>query len=414
MEVKVKATDIVKKLVRSGYKAYFAGGWVRDYVMGHPSSDIDIATDAPPENILDLFPHTILVGLAFGVVIVVLDGHQFEVSTFRKDINYVNGRKPELIELSTPQEDAKRRDFTINGMFYDPLEGIIYDYVQGIEDIKAGIIRTIGDPDERFSEDRLRMIRAVRFAYRFGFTIDPDTRDAIAANAETLFPAVAMERIWQEFNKMAQYPRFDQALIDMHRLGLLQVIFPELQGVHLNDIKHRTAIFGHFPKDCPTIHYIIELFPETPLKELMEKCQYLRTSGNEAKLVEFVFKGKQLIALEEGGSQVDVVDWVYFYSNPHSQICLDIVAASFLPNQALAFLNKHQERKIKLREHIQRVIEKKPLVSADMLKTHGIPQSKLMGELLKNAENYAIRQDVHDAEAAIAYLKSMPLWKTIN
>ncbi len=123
MEAQKYATEVVKKLKKAGYIAYFAGGWVSDYLLKHPSSDIDIATDAPTQIILDLFPQTILVGLSFGVVIVIIDGHQFEVASFRKDISYSDGRKPEQIEFSTPQEDANRRDFTINGMFYDPIDG---------------------------------------------------------------------------------------------------------------------------------------------------------------------------------------------------------------------------------------------------------------------------------------------------
>ena len=173
------AKSIVAKLSRAGYTAYFAGGWVRDYVMGHPSEDIDIATNAAPAEIMDLFPHTILVGLAFGVVIVVIEGHQFEVATFRKDLQYIDGRHPQGIEMSTPREDALRRDFTINGMFYDPLEEVIHDFVHGQEDIRLGIIRTIGNPHERFFEDRLRMLRAFRFSSRFSFSIDPETQEAI-------------------------------------------------------------------------------------------------------------------------------------------------------------------------------------------------------------------------------------------
>ena len=195
-ETKKIATAIVRKLVAAGYTAYFAGGWVRDYLMGHPSEDIDIATDAPPEKIIDLFPKTLLVGVAFGVVVVIVDGHQFEVATFRRDIDYADGRKPSKIELSTAEEDAFRRDFTINGMFYDPLEDVFHDFVKGKEDIQHGVIRAIGNADERFVEDRLRMIRAVRFAARFAFNISSETQSAIEANADTLFPAVAMERIW--------------------------------------------------------------------------------------------------------------------------------------------------------------------------------------------------------------------------
>ena len=176
-ETKKIATAIVRKLVAAGYTAYFAGGWVRDYLMGHPSEDIDLATDAPPEKIIDLFPKTLLVGVAFGVVVVIVDGHQFEVATFRRDIDYADGRKPSKIELSTAEEDAFRRDFTINGMFYDPLTNQILDYVGGQEDLKKKIIRAIGNPHKRIQEDRLRMIRAVRLSCRFDFQIEEKTKE---------------------------------------------------------------------------------------------------------------------------------------------------------------------------------------------------------------------------------------------
>ena len=133
-------------------------------------------------------------------------------------------------------------------------------------------------------EDRLRMIRAVRFASRFGFNIDADTQQGIIENAETLFPAVAMERIWQEFSKMAAYPKFDHAIIELHRLGLLPVIFPQLQETHLRDIKHRIASFVHFSKETPQILFLMELFPDSSLEDQLEICQYLRTSNHDAEL----------------------------------------------------------------------------------------------------------------------------------
>ena len=234
MEAQQLATEIVRKLVEEGYVAYFAGGWVRDFMMGHPSDDIDIATNAPPNVVLDLFPRTIAVGISFGVVVVLSGGHAFEVATFRRDISYKNGRTPHEIELSTPYEDAQRRDFTINGMFYDPVAHVTHDFVQGAEDIQKKIIRTIGNPHERFYEDRLRMIRAVRFAARFEFAIDSETHEAIRANAQTLFPSVALERIWQEFVKMSKFPHFEAAVLELHRLELLQEIFPSLREIHLN------------------------------------------------------------------------------------------------------------------------------------------------------------------------------------
>src|SRR6185437_5720237 len=169
MEMYEVATHIVKRLVEAGHLAYFAGGWVRDFLLNHPSDDIDIATSASVEEIQALFPKTIPVGIAFGIVIVVEKGHQFEVATFRKDRGYVDGRRPTGIDPASPEEDAQRRDFTLNGMFYDPLQKKVLDFVSGQEDLKKGIIRAIGNPHERFLEDRLRMMRAVRYGTRFGF-----------------------------------------------------------------------------------------------------------------------------------------------------------------------------------------------------------------------------------------------------
>lgn len=411
MDSRYYATEIVKKLKDAGYIAYFAGGWVRDYLMNHPSSDIDIATNAPPEIILDLFPHTILVGLAFGVVIVVIEGHQFEVSSFRRDISYLNGRKPERIEFSTPEEDASRRDFTINGMFYDPLKDAIYDYVHGLEDLKKGIIRTIGDPQERFMEDRLRMIRAIRFACRFGFIIDIETQEGIIENADTLFPAVAMERIWQEFNKMANYLRFEVALDEMHRFGLLPVIFPKLQHVHLKDIKHRVSAFPFFPPNTPTILYLMDLFPNDSLEELIETCQYLRISNRDIKLVEFMFLAKKIIEAEENkDSSLTEADWARFFSNPDSNICLEVIAAHYTVEKRSLFLQNHQIRKFRLSKHIERILNQKPLVSALYLKNHGIMPGKNMGILLKEAETIAINHDLESQEAVLKLLKVSPNW----
>lgn len=412
MDALTAATEIVKKLSRIGYTAYFAGGWVRDHLMGHPSDDIDIATNAPPEKILDLFPRTILVGLAFGVVIVVIDGHQFEVATFRKDVNYEGGRRPTQIELSTPKEDASRRDFTINGMFYDPIEHVIHDFVHGAEDIKKGVIRTIGNADERFVEDRLRMIRAIRFASRFGFVIDPDTQDAIRANSDTLFPAVAMERIWQEITKMSKYPRFDAALIDMHRLGLLPVIFPNLNGIHLHDIKERVASFKCFPKAAETILYVMELFPQITIPETKELCRYLHTSNAETTVAEFLVFLRQCLESEHALGIVDVYQWAHLYANPASKICIEVIAAKMAAKERETFLSVHEKRKLSLLKHVERIIAKKPLITAALLQMEGVQPGKIMGILLKEAERLAILNDLHDPKKVMDLLKQSHAWQS--
>lgn len=381
------AQHIVAKLKRHGHETYFAGGWVRDFCMQHPSADIDIATDAPPEKILDLFPNTILVGLAFAVVIVVIEGHQFEVSTFRKDLHYLDGRKPVGISLCGPEEDALRRDFTINGMFYDPLEDRIIDYVGGQEDIQKGVIRAIGDPYARFNEDRLRMIRAVRFAARFGFHIDPGTEEGIKANAVNLFPAVAMERVLQEFNKMVAFPHFDQALIELHRLGLLSTIFPTLQHLHLNDLKKLVEPFSRFPKRTPTLLFLMELFPNEPLEEKLNLAAYLRASNEQMHHLE------QLTHFRE--TKEDLVKWAYLYADPNTDLYLDLIGEK----------EKHAARRAALAPHIERIVTKRPLLSAKFLIEKGIPPGKEMGRLLKEAERLTIEKNLQHAEDVFTLLQ---------
>jgi poly(A) polymerase len=415
MDSQYYAIQIVKRLVKEGYTAYFAGGWVRDFVMDLSSADIDIATNAPPEKILDLFPRTILVGLAFGVVVVVIEGHQFEVSTFRRDIGYEDGRKPQQIEMSIPEEDALRRDFTINGMFYDPLEKQIIDYVGGMEDIKKGVIRAIGNPDERFVEDRLRMIRAVRFAARFGFAIEQETQIGIMMSAETLFPSVAKERIWQEFTKMSAYPSFDIALTELHRLGLLPVIFPSLENDHLKDLKHRVSTFPHFPKECPTILYIMELFPYSTLEEQIEICNDLKISSREIRLVEYIFVLREIISTEILRlNEIDLVNWVNMYSNSSFQLCLDVIAARQTEELRTALYEKHAERYAFLSSHIERHKAKKTVITADILQKHGIVPGKAMGLLIKEAEKIAITKNLRDVDAILSILqKNTTLWGDI-
>lgn len=416
MTIYENAVKIVRTLRAAGYTAYFAGGWVRDYILSHPSDDIDIATDAPPDVVIKLFPHTIPVGVAFGVVIVLMEGHQYEVATFRTDLEYTGGRRPDKIHFSSPQEDALRRDFTINGMFYDPIEDVIYDYVGGREDLKKGIIRTIGNADERFVEDRLRMLRAIRFATRFNFHIDEETQKAILENAHTLLPAVAMERIWQEFNKLSKFPRFDKAIIEMHRLGLLPTIFPELQKLPLETVAERVSLFKEFPQETPPILYIMELFPEMSVEELLEVCQYLRTSMHEGKLVEFAHKGKTLLAKEEESAEaISNKEWAYFYADRFFRVCFDIIHKRYPENLRSEIVERHAARHERLLPHIMRIADRKPLVTASILMELGIQPGRTMGALLKAAEDIALSQDLHDANAIINKLKESDLWpKTLE
>lgn len=410
-DVYLHAKSIVAKLVRAGYTAYFAGGWVRDFVMQHPSEDIDIATDASPSEIMDLFPQTILVGLAFGVVIVVIEGHQYEVATFRKDLHYLDGRHPQGIIMSTPREDALRRDFTINGMFYDPLAEEIHDFVHGQEDIRLRVIRTIGNPHERFFEDRLRMLRAFRFSSRFEFSIDPETQEAIRENADKLFPAVAMERVWQEFNKMAAYPRFDDAIVEMHRLTLLDVIFPELADLHIKELRHRVKNFSRFPKECPTILYLNEIMQSLPFETRVEIAKRLKAKNKDLKLLEFLEKLHLAVLDEIENHAFDKQRWVALFAHADWEIALTVLAFRHADDASFQWKKKFSDRYGDLQRHIERLAAGKPLVSALLLQQKGIKPGKGMGHLLKEAERIAIDENIEDAEAVIAKLLHSPLWK---
>ena len=205
------ATDIVRALQQAGFRALWAGGCVRDELLNLTPNDYDVATDARPEQVRKLFRRTVAVGAAFGVIEVVGPrgpGGEFltvEVATFRSDGAYIVGRRPESVVFSSPEQDAQRRDFTINGMFFDPLANELIDYVGGQRDLDAKVLRAIGDATARFTEDKLRVLRAVRIAARFGFTVDPDTLRAGRAIAPEI-TVVSAERIAEELRKLLVHP----------------------------------------------------------------------------------------------------------------------------------------------------------------------------------------------------------------
>jgi poly(A) polymerase len=411
MDAEYLATEVVKRLVERGFIAYFAGGWVRDFVMGHPSSDIDIATNAPPEMIVKLFPRSILVGLAFGTVIVVFQGHHFEVSTFRKDIDYVDGRKPTKIELAdSAEEDAVRRDFTINGLFYDPLKKELIDFVGGVHDIQQKVIRTIGDPKERFNEDRLRLIRAIRFSCKFQFTIEEETEKAIQEYSPSLFPPVAIERVVKELSKMSEVPYFDEALLKMEKLGLLKVIFPFLSHLPKEEIALRVRYFKRFPLNSPLVFYLLDLFFDKSLFELIEICHYLKLSRKNIDLLEFAFQIRLLLEEEEP----DKVALVHFLSDERCDLVLTFLAAHFPEKGAHHFLEKFEKLKKMLQKPIERHKTKTPLISASYLMEHGMTPGVPMGALLAEAERLSIEQEFEKAEEILPLLKESPNWIVVK
>jgi len=227
MTARDAALYLARRLNDAGHEALFAGGCVRDRLLGHEPKDYDIATSARPQEVLRLFPGSNEVGAHFGVVIVKQHGHHVEIATFRTDGSYKDGRRPESVTFATAEEDAQRRDFTINGIFEKPETGEVIDFVGGLADLKGGVLRAIGNAEARFSEDALRLLRAVRFSTRLGFQIAEETRKAIEDCAD-LLGQISPERIRDEFSMILTGPRRRKGLELLVDTGLIRHIVPEV------------------------------------------------------------------------------------------------------------------------------------------------------------------------------------------
>ncbi len=226
MNAREAAQELAGRLVAAGHEALFAGGCVRDKLLGREPGDYDIATSAKPEEVTALFPGANEVGAHFGVVIAKHGGHHVEIATFRTDGSYKDGRRPESVTFSTAKEDAQRRDFTVNGLFENPESGELIDHINGLTDLKNGTLRAIGDPFARFTEDALRLLRAIRFSTVLGFEIEPTTREAIG-NCAHLLGKISPERIRDEFSKIITAPRRRSGIELLVETGLMLHVVPE-------------------------------------------------------------------------------------------------------------------------------------------------------------------------------------------
>jgi putative nucleotidyltransferase with HDIG domain len=222
------ARAIVERLRAAGHDALWAGGCVRDHLRGVAAKDIDIATSARPEHVGALFPRAESVGAHFGVMLVREGGHTFEIATFRADGEYADGRRPESVRFTTAEEDAQRRDFTVNGLFFDPMADRVIDFVGGLKDLESKTLRAIGDPRARFAEDHLRLMRAARFATVLGFEIEPQTWVAIGELAPKL-SVIAVERVREEWVKMMRHPQRVRGFDVLDASGLLRTFLPEAE-----------------------------------------------------------------------------------------------------------------------------------------------------------------------------------------
>jgi len=275
------ARAVVERLRQHGHEALWAGGCVRDMLLGRDPADIDVATSATPEQIVSLFSRTRQVGAQFGVVLVRQGRYWIETATFRSDLDYTDGRRPVGVVFTTAEQDALRRDFTINGLFYDPIGERVIDYVAGQQDLQAGIVRAIGDPDARFAEDHLRLLRAVRFTARFGFHLDERTAAAVRHHAASI-ARVSAERIREELEKMFAYPTRASAVSLMSDLGLLEHLWSGSQWP-AERVAHVTGTLAHLPEKADFTLSLAALLVDEPPDRVPVVGQALRCSNDQIK-----------------------------------------------------------------------------------------------------------------------------------
>ncbi len=402
-----QAADLIAIVLKNhGFQALYAGGWVRDLLMNRPGEDIDIATDAPPETLLALFPDAIHVGIAFGVIRLVRKGIQFEVATFRKDGNYLDGRHPANIHITlSSEEDALRRDFTINGLFYDPFTHIIYDYVHGIEDLRDRIIRTIGNPFDRFSEDRLRVIRAIRFKNSLSYTMDSQTWNAICDVAQDTFPRLSPERIWQELDKMHLKGVLALCLEDMHKSGLLSELFSFIPTMPPEELTQRFQAIQRVShpiqkEEKTTVLAIALIFPSSQLELRDQLAERFHLSNEEKKsLITF---SQIETALHQGISTYTERNLVSLLSLPYAKQALyhlETLSPSFQRDVKIL-----QSLYMPLSFWIDQLAQRKFHITGQDFLNHGIKPGKAIGALVEKAFALSLSLKEKNKHAVIDYI----------
>ena len=443
------AAAIVRTLRENGHQAYLVGGCVRDLLLGREPADYDVATDALPEQVMQIFPQTFAVGMQFGVVLVPLPsadlqspaaqegnfGHHgsVEVATFRSDIGYSDGRHPDEVQFSKdPQVDVQRRDFTINGMLLDPVSGDVLDFVGGRKDLEAGLIRAIGDPKLRFAEDKLRMLRAVRFAARFHYTIDPETWVAIRALAPEI-RQVSRERVRDELTKMLVEGEAALAFRLLSDSGLLREVLPEVEamkGVEQpaefhpeGDVfVHTMLLLENLPQPCPMtlawgalLHDVgkpptFRVAPDrirfdghvdVGVKMAEEICRRLRFSNDDTEQIMALVKNHMRFAQAKQMKDSTFKKFVrlprfYQHLELHRLDC----SASHRDLASYDFTRK------KMASLTPEAIRPQPLLSGDDLIAEGYPPGPRFKEILEAVEDAQLEGRLESSTEALKFVKN--------
>lgn len=401
---------VCSTLRAANFEALLAGGSVRDLLMGRRPHDFDIATDATPDQVEALFSNAIGVGKAFGVMIVPFEGFHIEVATFRQDFEYKDGRRPESVSFSDAKNDAERRDFTVNALFYNPETENLIDYFDGVKDLDAGLIRAVGDPERRFTEDHLRMVRAARFVAQLSFKIAPETLGAISRLAHHV-SSVSRERVRDEVLKLLKSPNRRAGLECLRATGLLKVLFPDLASrVDENPDRwlDRLARAG----DASDASLLLALFflphfEQGETQSITDEClRDLRLDNATTKNVLFALKHYRDFLRPEKLRQGELILLLMHSASGAARSIANILESEVFVFGAVG----RSEREMLLAGLEHRVMgsaKQKPtaLITGDDAKANGVPPGRAMGELLHEAYLLQLEGVLDTRENALGWLR---------
>lgn len=389
------ALKIIKKLKQAGFNALFAGGCVRDMLLGEQPNDYDVATSAKPEQVIKLFKRTLKVGAEFGVVIVLIGKQQVEVATFRTEGGYADGRHPSYVDFADAQEDAERRDFTVNAMFYDPLNEKIVDYVHGGEDLEKKIIRTVGDPEHRFGEDYLRMLRAVRFSAQLDFEIEQNTYEIICEKADDI-TVISGERIAAELERMLACRGRAEGVEKFIATGLGKAIFP---GFEEQKAMFGAKVLENLPCRPDMGLGLACVFAGFATEFAVKSCKVLKLSGyRSGKLQSLLKQRSKLLNPDMSLAELKLTAGDEFFEDLFSlQTAIQKARGkSVLPLQ-------------KLRERIEKLdsaeLRPDPLLNGHELMELGIEEGKRLGELQRKMYIAQLNEEINSKEEATEWVK---------
>jgi tRNA nucleotidyltransferase/poly(A) polymerase len=391
------AIEVVRKLRAAGHTALFAGGCVRDLLLGRPAKDYDVATTARPEQVRELFGHkrTLPVGASFGVIIVMgpREAGHVEVATFRTEGPYHDGRRPASVAFCTPEEDAQRRDFTINGMFYDPIEAQVLDYVGGEADLAARVVRAIGDPHARVREDKLRMLRAVRFTATLDFALEECTAAAVREMADQL-TIVSAERIAQELKKMLVDPHRRRAIELCTEVALLPLVLPELSSdPSERETTLRMLSLLEQPSFELALATLLHRLPARPV--VYDICRRLKLSNDEADRITWLVAHQS--DLLDAPAQT-LARLKRTLATPFRDDLINLLRVKLLATEAdlrpVLFCDEYLARTP------QSVIDPPPLVTGDILKSLGLNPGPAFKSLLETIRDAQLNDQISSAEQA--------------